>query len=173
MNTLPFRTWVRNAAAVFSGVHGAVTRQAELSGCSRQTLYQHARQLERRLESESQTHAGLIAENQRLRDQLAALDRRPEPSVPCDPAKLRQVATVAFAAGVTLRQIEVVFDTLLPPGRGPDHSTIGRWVNDEAKKAQQVLKPLDEACAERVVNLALDEVFLTTGRPWSGSSRRA
>jgi hypothetical protein len=173
VNTPPIRTWVRNAAAVFSNVYGAVARQAELVGCSRQTVYQHARQVEQRLEPDAHAHADLIAENQRLRDQLDALGRQPEPKVLCDPDKLRQVATVAFAAGVTTRQIEVVFDALLPPGRGPDHSTIGRWVNDEAKKAKRVLVPLDDACAGRVVNLALDEIFLATGRPSSGSSRRA
>jgi hypothetical protein len=171
VTTLPFRTWVRNAAAVFSGAYGAVTRQAEQTGCSRQTVYQHARQIEQRLNTD--TPAELIAKNQQRRDQLATLSRQPEPAVLCDPARRRQVATVAFAAGVTLRQIEVVFEALLPPGRGPDHSTIGRWIKDQAKKAKQVLVPLDDACAKRVLDLALDEVFLATDRPWSGSSRRA
>ena len=38
MFKLPIRTWILNAAAVFSGRHGAVTRQAEQAGCSRQTV---------------------------------------------------------------------------------------------------------------------------------------
>jgi hypothetical protein len=101
------------------------------------------------------------------------LSRPSELSVACDPAKLRQVATVAFAAGVGLRQIEDVFEVLLPDGRGPDHSTIGRWVAEEAKKAGQVLVPLDDASAKKVLNLALDEIFSEGDRPWSGSSRRA
>ena len=42
MFNLPIRTWILNAAAVFSGQHGAVSRQAEQAGCSRQTVYQHA-----------------------------------------------------------------------------------------------------------------------------------
>ena len=50
MNTLSLRTWIRNAAAVFSGCYGAVTRQAEQAGCSRQTVYDHARQVEQRLQ---------------------------------------------------------------------------------------------------------------------------
>ena len=50
MTTLSLRTLVRNAAAVFSGCYGAVTRQAEQAGCSRQTVYDHARQVERRLQ---------------------------------------------------------------------------------------------------------------------------
>lgn len=33
------RTWILNTAAVFSGRHGAVTRQAEQAGCSRETVY--------------------------------------------------------------------------------------------------------------------------------------
>ncbi len=171
MTTLPFSSWIGNAAAVFSKAYGAVTHQAHQAGCSRQTVYQHARQLEQRLDTTA--YDELLAENQRLRDQVAALSQRSEISVVCDPAKLRRVATVAFAAGVSLRQIEDVFEVLLPPGRGPDHSTIGRWVSDEAKKAKQVLAPLDDACARRVINLALDEIFLEGGRPWWGSSRRA
>src|SRR6185312_12797693 len=53
MFQLPVRTWILNAAAVFSGQHGAVTRQAERAGCSRQTAYQHAQKLEQRLGDES------------------------------------------------------------------------------------------------------------------------
>ena len=49
MFKLPVRTWVRNAAAVFSGPHGAVTHQADQAGCSRETVYQHARKVEQRL----------------------------------------------------------------------------------------------------------------------------
>jgi hypothetical protein len=170
VTTPPLSTWIGNAAAVFSKVYGAVTHQAQQAGCSRQTVYQHARQLEQRLDTTA--HDELLAENQRLRDQVAALSQPSELSVVCDPAKLRQVATVAFAAGVSLRQIEDVFEVLLPAGRGPDHSTIGRWVADEAKKAKKVLVPLDDACAKKVLNLALDEIFSEGDRPWSGSSRR-
>ena len=171
MTTSPLSTWIGNAAAVFSKVYGAVTHQAQQAGCSRQTAYQHARRLERCLDTTA--HDELLAENRRLRDQVEALSRPSELSVVCDPAKLRQVATVAFAAGVSLRQIEDVFEVLLPAGRGPDHSTIGRWVADEAKKAGQVLVPLDDACAKKVLNLALDEIFSEGTRPWSGSSQRA
>ena len=53
MNTLSLRTWVRNAAAVFSGCYGAVTRQAVQVGCSRQTVYDHARRIEQRLQPSS------------------------------------------------------------------------------------------------------------------------
>jgi transposase-like protein len=175
VTTLPLRTWVRNAAAVFSGAYGTVTRQAKQAGCSRQTVYQQARQVEQRLDPAAR-HAEpteLLAENQRLRERLDDLNRRSDRSVVCDPAKLRQVATVAFAAGVTLRQIEDVFKALLPARFAPDHSTIGRWVAVEANKAKDLLKTLDVASIAWVRTLVLDEIFFRDDRLWSGSSRRA
>ena len=175
MATLPIRTWVRNAAAVFSQAYGAVTGRAEQAGCSRQTVYQHARRIELQLDPSAHQAeiARLLLENQQLRDQLAASDRRAEKSVLCDSAKLRQVATVAFAAGVSLRQIEDTLKALLPARLAPDHSTIGRWVADAASKARAVLGPIDAACAARARTLALDEIFFGGDRPWWGSSRRA
>lgn len=175
MDTLSLRDLVRNAAAVFSGAYGAVAHQAERAGCSRQTVYQHARQIERRLDPNDRRAEldQLHAENRRLRDQVAALGRRCEQSVFCDRAKLREVATLAFAAGVSLRQIEDLLKALLPARLAPDHSTIGRWVADGAKKARAILAPLVAACAARVRTLALDEIFFGGDRPWSGSSRRA
>jgi hypothetical protein len=175
MNTLSLRDLVRNAAAVFSGTYAAVTRRAEQAGCSRQTLYQHARRIERQLDPD-QTRAELDqlrAENQQLRDQLAQLSRRSEQSVLCDRAKLQEVATVGFAAGISLRQIEDVLKALLPASIAPDHSTIGRWVAEQAKKARAILSPLDAACVGRVRTLALDEIFFGGDRPGWGSSRRA
>ena len=175
MNTLPFRTFVRNAAAVFSESFGAVTRQAEQAGCSRQTVYQHARQILQQLDpaaGQAQL-AQLQDENHRLGQQLVAAQQRAEHAVLCDAAKLHQIATVAFAAGVSLRQIETLLKALLPEDHAPDHSTIGRWVADAAKKAHDILQPLDAACVPLVTTLAADEVFFGGDRLWWGSSRRA
>ena len=73
MFNLAIRTWILNAAAVFSGRHGAVTRQAEQAGCSRQTVYQHAYKLERRLaEPDPEAVDCLRAENQRLHPACSA-----------------------------------------------------------------------------------------------------
>ena len=41
-------TWIRNAAAALCGRHGAVTDRAE-ADCSRQTVYDHGRQVVERL----------------------------------------------------------------------------------------------------------------------------
>src|SRR5271156_2432813 len=109
MFRLPIRTWILNAAAVFSGPHGAVTQQAQQAGCSRQTVYEHARKLEQRLEDrpgDEATRAALEEENRRLRQEIADLRRDAEHSIRCDKAVQRRLTTVAFAMGVSTRQIE-------------------------------------------------------------------
>ena len=171
MPKLSLRTWIRNAAAVFSGHHGAVTRQAEQSDCSRQTVYQHASKLERRLADGAGAEVvdELRAEIRRLRAMLEETRRQSDRRAPLDEDKRRELAVTAFAMGLSLRQIE----DLLPAGEAPDHSTVGRWVREASRRAAEVLEALDPACAERVTTLALDEIFFGGGRRWWGSSRRA
>ena len=46
MAKLPIVSWIGNAAAVLVGGWGAVSRQAQVAGCSRQTAYDHAEKVE-------------------------------------------------------------------------------------------------------------------------------
>jgi len=160
VDTLSLRTWVRNAAAVFAGCYGAVTRQAEQAGCSRQTVYDHARQVEQRLQPVAP--AGPAA---------AVPTPAPTPTTALDESTRRRLAVTAFAMGISTRQIEDLFRVILGDD-GPDHATIGRWVADEARKAKPILEALDAACVPRVRTLAVDEIFFGGDRPWSASSRR-
>ena len=81
MFKLPVRTWILNAAAVFSGPHGAVTRQAEQAGCSRQTVYQHAHKLEQRLGDRPATsRAGPLEDRNAGPEAVAGRSRRPAPA---------------------------------------------------------------------------------------------
>ncbi len=159
MTTLSLQTAVRNAAAVFSGCYGAVTRRAEQAGCSRQTVYQHARELVRRLQPPIPTSS-------------PRQTTCPAPTAVLDEHTRRRLALTAFAMGISTRQIEDLLG-ILQPEDGPDHSTIARWVAEEARKAKGVLKVLDEACIPEVRTLAVDEIFFGGGRPWWGSSRPA
>ncbi len=159
MTTLSLRTWVCNAAAVFAGGYGAVTRQARQAGCSRQTVYEHARQIERRWEPAAPASP-------------PAEVPIPAPAAVLDQPTRRRLAVTAFAMGVSTRQIEDLLRVILAED-GPDHSTIARWVADDAEKAGPVLEALDAACVPLVHTLALDEIFFGGGRPWSASNRRA
>src|SRR4051794_9804371 len=153
MFKLPVRTWVRNAAAVFSGQYGSVTQQAEESQCSRETVYEHARKVEERLAEASSDRSRLAqqeSEIQHLQGRVAELEARAQQPGVLDALKQRKFAAVASALGLSLRQTEDLLQILLPPGQAPDHSTIGRWVKAEAKRAGEVLKVLDQKCATRV-----------------------
>jgi hypothetical protein len=158
MDTLSLRSLVRNAAAVFSGCYGAITRRARQAGCSRQTLYNHARQIERQLQPQA---------NEPAPPEIPGAD--PAPAAGLDEPTRRRLAVTAFAMGISTRQIEDLFRVILGED-GPDHSTIGRWVADAAEKAGHLLKTLDAACIPEVRTLALDEIFFGGGRPWSASS---
>jgi len=94
MFKLPVRTWIPNDAAVSSGQHGDVTRQAEQAECSRETVYQHARKVESRLGAEPGADAvtELREENRRLREEIAGLRREAEGLVRCDKATQRRMA---------------------------------------------------------------------------------
>ncbi len=160
MNTLSLRTWVRNAAAVFSGGYGAVTRQAEQAGCSRQTVYDHARQVEYRLRPVAPPVPAAA---------VPTPAPTPTPTTSLDESTRRRLAVTAFAMGISTRQIEDLFRVILGDD-GPDHATIGRWVADAAKKAKPILEALDAACVPRVQTLAVDEIFFGGDRPSSASS---
>src|SRR3954471_23310414 len=165
MTTLSLRTWVCNAAAVFAGCYGAVTRQAQQAGCSRQTVYEHARQIERRLEPAAP--ASTPAEVS-----VPAPVPAPAPAAVLDEPTRRRLAVTAFAIGVSTRQIEDLFRVILDKD-GPDHSTIARWVAEQAEKAKPVLEALDAACVPLVHTLAIDEIVFGGGRLRSASNRRA
>jgi hypothetical protein len=155
MDTLSLRDLVRNAAAVFSGVHGAVTDRARQSRCSRQAVYDHARQIEQRL--------------QPLAPEIPPVEApAPSPTPSLDEPTRRRFAVNAFAMGISTRQIEDLLGLL--GGDGPDHSTVARWVADAAGKAKPVLQALDAAAIPEVRTLAVDEIFFGGGRPWSASS---
>ena len=81
MLTFPVEEWIGNAAAVLSGVWGAVTRRSEQSGYSRTAIYQHAERVVQVVANEQtggMRYEELWAGNERLkagREILEALVR--------------------------------------------------------------------------------------------------
>ena len=76
MCTISFVSWIANAAARFVGRHGAVTEQAEEVGCSRQSVYDHAKKVKAAVEAEhggGPTRAELVEANEARRQENVQL----------------------------------------------------------------------------------------------------
>lgn len=151
--------WIRNAAAALCGRHGAVTERAEEAECSRQTVYDHGRQLVERLAERDQELEMVRAEAARLKAEVAELQRHLQQSVPLGAEELERFAVTSQAMGVSLRQAEELLGTLLPAKRVPDHATMGRWTKAAGQRAGEVLAQLDPLCAPAARTLCVDEIF--------------
>lgn len=159
MLKLSIPCWIRNAAAALGGRHGAVTERAEQAGCSRQTVYEHGRQLVERLAERDQEVDGLRAEVARLQGERDELQQRLTQAVLIGAEELERFGVTSQAMGVSLRQAEELLGTLLPSARVPDHATLGRWTQAAGRRAGKVLAALDPLCAPTVQTLCVDEIF--------------
>jgi hypothetical protein len=167
MRKLSFLLWVRNAAAVFSGVRGEVSTQARRAGCSRQTVYENARKLQARERQRDELRARLAERGAELRDLRRELDqrnRRGEYSLVDRPELLRRVVTTLFVLGLSIRSIAAILILLLPKAERPSRARVGRWIKQAGTRARRALKALDDACDPRVRRLAVDELFFGGGR---------
>src|SRR4051794_3294638 len=100
MLNIPFATWIANAAAGLTGLHGDVTRQARRADCSRQTLYDHAHKVRVAVEAAHDggpTRAQLIAQDRRLRHENAQLWGWLEQTVDFPESRQRRWVVVAAA----------------------------------------------------------------------------
>jgi hypothetical protein len=154
-------TWIGNAAAVLFGGHGAVSHQAQQAGCSRQAAYDHAAQVLHAV-ADAQTpgpsRQQLLADNQRLRAELEQLRRRRDDHLDFGAAARRRFAATAAAMGVSLSQTRDLLALVLGPA-APSRATVGRWVEEAARRAGPVLEALDAASQPRATQLCLDEIF--------------
>jgi hypothetical protein len=161
---------IGNAFAVLCGKHGDITAQAEQAGCSRQTVYDHADQVEQAVADAQRpgvSRADLLDENRRLhhdnqqlRLQLAGAQQQAADTIRFDHSKRLRLAVSASAMGLSLNQIEALFLVLLGgAAAAPDRATIGRWVLRGARQAGKVLAVLDEHTRAAVRHVCLDEIF--------------
>ena len=162
MRRLSLLTWIGNAAAVLCGRFGAVAAQARQAGCSRQAAYQHAHQVQH---AGAEVGAGgpsreqLLRQCDQLRDENRQLWAALETAIDFPPAKQRQFAAVATGLGLSLRQTAALVAVLLPAAGCPSRATLGRWVQQVARRASRLLQVLDRACHRLVHTLCLDEIF--------------
>jgi hypothetical protein len=167
MCTITCLRWIANAAARFSGIHGAVSSQARRADCSRQAIYDQARKVHAAVAakySRSSTRAQAIREIQTLRSENAELWNWVDRAVEFPQAKQIEFAAKAHAMGLSLNQIGDLLSVILGERQAPARSTIGRWVQAAGEAAGRVLKRLDAQCKALVVAACLDEIFFH-GRP--------
>jgi hypothetical protein len=162
MLRLPLLTRIGNAAAVLFGPHGDISAAARQTGCSRQTVYDHADKVQQAVEDAQfpgPSRGELLQQNQQLRQENRELWDWLEQAIDCPLDKQRQFTTTACAMGLSLAQILVLLVILLPANRRPSRATLGRWVNHSARTAGRVLQLLDKACRPLILCLCLDEIF--------------
>ncbi len=162
MAKLSLFTRLGNAYAALLGQHGDVSHQARAAGCSRQTVYDHADQVQQAL-SDAQlpgpTREQLLADNRRLSDENCQLWDWLAQTIDCPQSKQQQFTTTATAMGLSLTQILTLLALLLPADRLPSRARLGRWVQASAGRARRLLAVLDQLCRPLVVCLCLDEIF--------------
>lgn len=163
MLNVPVETWLGNAAAVFSGAWGAVTRRAQQSGDSRTAVYTHARRVGQAVASAQAggiSYDALWQANKRLKAENDALGPAWSEAEERSEAKQRDFTGSGCAMGLSLSQIVTWLAIVLPLGAVPRRAMGGRWVQEAAAQAGRLLVVLDLACQGRVRVLCLDEIFL-------------
>lgn len=160
MNTLPPPLRIANTAAVLQGPYGAVSRQAELSGTSRQALYRDARHVVQAVDGSEyrQQLQQLSQDNDRLRAECQHLQQQLQQAVVLDTDQLRRFAATAQAEGVSLPVARRLLWPLLRQ-RTPSVPQLGRWAQAAAQKAEALLSVLDAVARPRVEQAAADEIF--------------
>jgi hypothetical protein len=162
MLTLPVEEWIGNAAAVLSGVWGAVTQRSEQSGYSRTAIYQHAERVVQAVANEQAggiSYEGLWTENERLKAEDEALWQAWSEVEELSESKQRELASAGSAMGLSLSQMVILLAIVLPSRLVPSRATVGRWVQQSAQQSRGILKVLDRACQGFVLVLCLDEIF--------------
>jgi hypothetical protein len=167
MRTISIIGWIANAAARLAGPRGAVTRRAQHAGCSRQTVYIHARKVKAAVEAEcagGETREALFEQQESLLKENAQLWEWLDQTVEFPPAKQQELAVTATAMGLSSSQIRELMVILLGAKASPSRSTIHRWIQAAETAATRVLDQLDRWCRELVLTGCLDEIFFN-GRP--------
>jgi len=163
MLTLPVEEWIGNAAAVLSGVWGAVTQRSQQSGYSRTAMYQHTERVVQAVANEQAgglSYEELLAENERLKAENEALWQTWAEVEELSESKQRQLASAGTAMGLSLTQMVILLAIVLPSRMVPSRATVGRWVQQSAQQSRGILKVLDRACQGLALVLCLDEIFL-------------
>jgi hypothetical protein len=124
MARLPIVSWIGNAAAVLTGGWGAVSRQAEDAGCSRQTAYAHAEKVQaavRDVGSSGRSREHLQEQLRRQAAEITALKKKLDDATEFPEQEQQRFAASATAMGLSYGQarelLEIIVKKNVPVGR--------------------------------------------------------
>src|SRR3954454_2086737 len=143
MLKIPVALWIANAAACLCGRYGDVTAQAQHTGCSRQTAYDHAQKVQAAVEAEyagGPTRQQLLDQLQALRHENTQLWAWLEQTIDFPEARRQEFTVTAAAMGLSLNQIGVLLAIVLGAAARPSRSAVHRLVQAAGRRAGQVLK---------------------------------
>ena len=160
MNTLPPPLRIANTAAVLDGPYGAVTRQANRCGTSRQALYRDAPKVLQAVDgSQSRQRLQELQDDyDRLRAECDRLHRQLQQAVVAEADCRARFAATAQAEGVSLPVARRLLRPLLAQ-QPPSVAQLGRWSHAAAQQAAALLPLLDAAARPQVEQVAADEIF--------------
>ena len=165
MARLPIASWIGNAAAVWVGGWGAVSRRARAIGCSRQAVYDHAAKVEQAVTDAAGGGASRADFREQVRQQrlqIAELQRRLSEAIEFPETQQQRFAATATAMGLSYSQTRELLEVVAK--KCPSGSKIARWVKASAVAAGRVLKGLDEVSRRLVKIGCFDEIFFH-GKP--------
>jgi len=148
---------IASAFFVIHGQYGDVSRYARERGVCRQWVYREAVWVHQALRQEE--HEILRARVRDLEQRHSELQRLLAMSVVINEEKQAELATVAQARGVTLRDCRELLEVLIP-GQVLSVASLGRRTQAAGAKAGQLLAVLDEVAGEHVRESAADEIYV-------------
>ena len=139
---------------------GKITEIAAANQCSRQTAYRQAAIVREALERRGDPrYEDLLAEKNRLSQENGELWDASADSIQFAEDRQREFSATATAMGLSLSQIQELLGIVMGTAQAPSRSQLGRWVQQAAEKAGEVLKTLDQITRTLVVCVCLDEIF--------------
>ena len=116
MAKLPIVSWIGNAAAVLVGGWGAVSRQAQAAGCSRQTAYDHAEKVESAMHDAvgaGPTRDQLQRQLREKETRITALEKRLADATEFPEQEQQRFAATATAMGLSYAQARELLEIMV------------------------------------------------------------
>ena len=148
---------IASAFVVCFGPFGAVSQHARQRGMSRQRVYREAAWVASRVDgSPYQSEVDQLRQDNRLLQQsLREAEQRLEQAVVLDEDRQAEFATVGQGIGVSLPEVRVLLDVLLP-GKIPSVAKLGRWTQAVGQKAGPLLAVV-AAAVERLMGPVVEK----------------